>query len=205
MQVSFWNYCVPLEPANDLASSSLVASHDRFMHDSFIQGTSLAARAAGVARAAKAVWAPGAAIAAKSVRAAGAAMATSGPNGLSGPYGPSVFRANEVLWICMDFIHPFWISPLKFQQRHSIRLIIKRFPFLLQTLSSQSISSSPIFRHFYQVNFSRQNKVNRKDEVGLDIRFSGVQKIHIQMRIWKRLWWWCNMAFSLADTGLFHE
>ncbi len=32
----------------------------------------------------------------------------------------------------------------------------------MQILSSQSISSSPIFRHFYQVNFSRQNKVNRK-------------------------------------------
>ncbi len=32
----------------------------------------------------------------------------------------------------------------------------------MQTLSSQSIFSSPIFRHFYQVNFSRQNIVNRK-------------------------------------------
>ena len=32
----------------------------------------------------------------------------------------------------------------------------------------------PIFRHFYQVNFSCQNIVKRKDEVGLDIRFSGV-------------------------------
>ncbi len=53
----------------------------------------------------------------------------------------------------------------------------------------------------------RQNIVNRKDEVGLDIRFSGVQKIHMQMRIWKRiwLWWWCNMAFRLADIGHFHE
>ena len=58
-----------------------------------------------------------------------------------------------------------------------------------QILICQSISSSPTFRHFYQVNFSRQNIVNRKDEVGLDIRFSGVQNIHMQMRIWKRLWW----------------
>ena len=62
-----------------------------------------------------------------------------------------------------------------------------------------------IFRYFYQVNFSHQNIVNRKEEVGLDIRFSGVQKIHMQMRIWKRLWWWCNMAFRLADTRHFHE
>ena len=78
-----------------------------------------------------------------------------------------------------------------------------------QILSSQSI----LFRHFYQVNFSCQNIVNRKDEVGLDIRFSGVQKIHMQMRTWKRLWWWSNMAnfikwslmvgFRLADTGIF--
>ncbi len=57
----------------------------------------------------------------------------------------------------------------------------------LQILSSQSISSSPMFRNFYQVNFSRQNIENKKDEVGIDIRFSGVQEIHIQMRIWKRL------------------
>ena len=44
----------------------------------------------------------------------------------------------------------------------------------LQILSFESTLSSPIFRHFYQVNFSRQNVVNRKDEVGLHIRFSGV-------------------------------
>ncbi len=43
-----------------------------------------------------------------------------------------------------------------------------------QILSSQSISSCPVFRHFYQVNFSRQNIVNGKDEVCLDIKFSGV-------------------------------
>ncbi len=43
-----------------------------------------------------------------------------------------------------------------------------------QILSSQSISSCALFRHLYQVNFSRQNIVNRKDEVGLDIKFSGV-------------------------------
>ncbi len=66
-----------------------------------------------------------------------------------------------------------------------------------------TITSSPIFRHFYQVNFSRQNIVNRKDEVGLDVRFSGGQKIHMQMRIWKRLVWW-SMAFRLSDTGHFH-
>ncbi len=45
---------------------------------------------------------------------------------------------------------------------------------LFQILSFESTSSSPIFRHFYQVNFSCQNEVNRKGEVGLDIRFSGV-------------------------------
>ena len=59
-------------------------------------------------------------------------------------------------------------------------------------------------RAFYQVNFSRQNIVNRKDEVGLVIRFSGVQRIHLQMGIW-RLWWWSNMAFRLADTVHFNE
>ena len=47
--------------------------------------------------------------------------------------------------------------------------------------------------------------VNRKDEVGLGTRFSGVQKFHMQMKIGKRLWWWSNMAFRLADTGHFHE
>ncbi len=79
---------------------------------------------------------------------------------------------------------------------------------IIQILSFQAISSSTIFRHFYQVNFSRQNIVNREgrvQEVGLDIRFSGVQQIHMQMKIWKRLWWWCNMLFRLADTGHFHE
>ncbi len=44
----------------------------------------------------------------------------------------------------------------------------------IQILSSQSISSYATFRHFYQVNFSHKNIVNRKNEVGLDIRFSGV-------------------------------
>ncbi len=45
---------------------------------------------------------------------------------------------------------------------------------LLQILSFESNSSSPIFRHFYQVSLSRQNLVNRKDGVGLLLRFSGV-------------------------------
>ena len=37
----------------------------------------------------------------------------------------------------------------------------------VQILSFKSISSSPIFRHFNQVNFSRQYILNRKDGVGL--------------------------------------
>ncbi len=67
---------------------------------------------------------------------------------------------------------------------------------ILQILSSQSISSCAIFRLFYQVNFSRQNIVNGKDEVGLDIRFSGVHgDSYMQMRTGKRLWWWSNVVF----------
>ena len=111
----FWNYCVPLEPANDLASSSLVASHVRFMHDSFIQGTSLAARAAGTARAARAVRAPGAAMAAESVRAAGGLLwLLVDLTALAAPAALASLAAKEVLWICMDLVQPFWISPLKF-------------------------------------------------------------------------------------------
>ncbi len=53
-----------------------------------------------------------------------------------------------------------------------------------QILSFESTSSSHIFRHFYQVNFSRQNVVNRNDGVGLLLRFSGVDRDSDSDEIW---------------------
>ncbi len=62
---------------------------------------------------------------------------------------------------------------------------------IFQILSSESISSYAIFRHFYQVNFYCQNVVNRKDEVGLDIRFSGVHEDSYQ--------WWGDLFRCRID------
>ncbi len=58
----------------------------------------------------------------------------------------------------LDFLGAFYVN--KGIRVNSATDILKMS--LLQILSSRSISSSPIFRHFYQVNFSHHNIVNRK-------------------------------------------
>ena len=54
----------------------------------------------------------------------------------------------------------------------------------IQILRFKSISSSPIFRHFNQVKFSRQYILNRKDGVGLLFKFSAVQIDSYSDEIW---------------------
>ena len=78
----------------------------------------------------------------------------------------------------------------------------------IQILSSEATSSSPIFRHFNRVNFSRQNIENRKDEVGLDIRFSGVHGNSYADENWEEvvvvvqhdILIGCYRAFSSVET-----
>ncbi len=55
---------------------------------------------------------------------------------------------------------------------------------MYQILSFQAICGYVIFRHFYQVNFSRQHVLNRKDGVGLLLRFSGVHRDSYSDEIW---------------------
>ncbi len=72
-----------------------------------------------------------------------------------------------------------------------------------QTLISQSISSSPIFRHFYQVIFSRQNIMNRmgwgwsRYQVQWSAKHSYADENLEEVVV--------VVAFILADTGNFYE